>query len=105
MDLKQFHHVMLTLLEMSLSMTGKTNRLHHHDIATFVTVALSLVSGVISFPNPLIAQLVIAYDGIYSHMVGLARLNHMGINVETMQTVAKQRWESFVESLQLYVFA
>ena len=85
--------------------TARSTPLHHQDIANFVTVARILVRVVIFVPNPLIAQLEIAYDGIYSHMVGLARMNHMGIIVETMQTVTKLRWERFVESLQVDVYA
>ena len=74
------------LLEMSLGMCSEIILLHHHDTAFFVTVALFLVSVEIFFPNPVIAQLVSAYERIYNHMVGLARLSHMEIIVETMRS-------------------
>merc|ERR1719329_1142627 len=74
---------------------------YHAETAIFLTVSLFLVSIAIFFLNLLIAQLVSAYERIYSHMVGLARISRMDIIVETMDTVPKARWDKFVESLRL----
>merc|ERR1719329_245275 len=100
-DLKQLHYGMLSLLEMSLGMYGQITVAHNQETAIFLTVSLFLVSIAIFFLNLLIAQLVSAYERIYSHMVGLARISRMEIIVETMHTVPKKRWERFVESLRL----
>merc|ERR1719329_835800 len=101
-DLKSIQDGMPTLLEMSLGMYGGLKyEQYHAEPVLFITIALFLISVVIFFLNLLIAQLVSAYERIYSHMVGLARLSRMEIIVETMHAVSNTRWERFVDTLQL----
>merc|ERR1719329_415071 len=101
-DLKSIQDAALTLLETALGMYGLLEyEQYHAEPVLFITVALFLISVVVFFLNLLIAQLVSAYETMYSHMVGLARVSRMEIIVETMQTVSKKRWEKFLDVLQL----
>merc|ERR1719277_2169868 len=51
--------------------------------------------------NLLIAQLNCAYQSTYGDMLGYARLNRGKIVTETMPTVSKRRWDTFVASLRM----
>jgi len=101
-DLKSIQDGFLTFVKMALGMYALVKYEDYHaEPMLFITVAFFLISVVVFFLNLLIAQLVSAYERIYSHMVGLARLSRMEIIVETMRAVTNKRWEKFVETLQL----
>ena len=51
--------------------------------------------------NLLIAQLNCSYQPTYLDMVGFARLNRGWIVIETMPSVARERWTTFVVGLKL----
>jgi len=69
--------------------------------ALLAAIFVYVVVTVIFMLNLLIAQLNCAYQATYLDMVGYARLNRGKIVCETMPSVARSRWESFVEDLHL----
>merc|ERR1719199_1868727 len=74
---------------------------YHDDPAVLLVVFVFLVFTVVFLLNLLIAQLTCAYQSIYEDMIGYARLNRIDIIVETIPSVSKRRWASFVENLRL----
>jgi len=78
----------------------------HYDMlidypALMVAIFGYVVTTVIFMLNLLIAQLNCAYQATYQDMVGFARLNRGKIVMETMPSVAKQRWQRFSGNLRL----
>merc|ERR1712060_1004951 len=57
--------------------------------------------GIVFLLNLLIAQLNCSYQATYQNMLGYARLNRGKIVTETMTSLARWRWDSFLESLRL----
>jgi len=68
----------------------------HDEPVVLAVVFVFLVLTLVFLLNLLIAQLTCAYDSIYEDMVGFARLSRMRIIVETMPSVPRKRWNSFL---------
>ena len=60
-----------------------------------------VVTTIIFMLNLFIAKLNCSYQPTYSDMVGFARLNRGWIVIETMPSVARERWTTFVVGLKL----
>merc|ERR1719399_235731 len=92
----------MTLAEIALGMTSaQTYNDYKEDAMVLVVVFVFILFAVVFLLNLLIAQLTCAYQSIYEDMVGFARLNRINIIVETMPSVSKRRWNTFVYSLRL----
>jgi len=71
------------------------------EAAVFAMVLVYIITTVVFLMNLLIAQLNCAYQATYQDMLGYARLNRGKIVTETMPTVSKSRWDTFIGSLKL----
>ena len=87
----------LALIEMGLRVYPI---LHYYSIETgdpqmLVFIFVFLVLVIVFLFNMLTAQLSCQYAAVHKNMVGYARLDRIGIIVNTMPMVSKRRWEVF----------
>jgi uncharacterized membrane protein YgcG len=81
-----------------------TNRYHYleEEPLLLIVVFVFCILTVFFLLSMLVAQLSCAYSSVYVNMVGYARLERAQTIVDIMPSVAKSRWDFFLESLLLH---
>mmetsp|Transcript_23567 Transcript_23567/g.42567 ORF Transcript_23567/g.42567 Transcript_23567/m.42567 type:complete len:1226 (-) Transcript_23567:316-3993(-) len=73
----------------------------HETPGTMLATCAFIITVTIFLFNVLIAQLICAYQKIFSNMLGYARLSRMDIVCDTMPSIPRRRFAKFVEDLKL----